>query len=180
MKATAGQRRNARALCPCVIPDCDGVGLGSLTPASGASHRVGMGGDRQPHASDPIVYIDRADIVAGQLDDLRAGIRRLVDAIESLEPQLIAYSFHLDVEAARMTVVAIHPDSESLELHLRVGGPEFRRLADMISLRQIDVYGAISERAREMLDQKALDLGGGGVTVHDRFAGFARPFAPRG
>jgi hypothetical protein len=73
-----------------------------------------------------------------------------------------------------MTVTAVHPDSGSLELHMEVGREEFRKLGDMITLRRIEVYGSISERAREMLEQKATMLGGSGVTVVERFAGFAR------
>lgn len=132
---------------------------------------------RGDHGSgtDLLVYIDRSDIREGRLDDLRAGIVRLVEVIESREPQLISYGFHIDDLAGRMTVVAVHPDSASLELHLDVGREEFRKLGDMVTLRQIEVYGPLSEQAREMLQQKAAMLGGGGVTVHERFAGFSRP-----
>ena len=124
-------------------------------------------------ASDVIVYLDHSDIHEGRLEELKEGIRRLVDVIESLEPQLIAYGFHLDEEAGRMTVTAVHPDSASLELHLEIGREEFRKLADLITLRQIEVYGAISDRARQMLEQKVQMLGAGGVSVVERFAGFA-------
>jgi len=121
-----------------------------------------------------IVYVDHSDIHDGRLSELKDGIRRVVDVIDGLEPQLIAYGFHLDEEAGRMTVTAVHPDSASLELHLEVGNEHFRSLGPMITLRQVEVYGAISVRAREMLEQKALMLGEGGVRVVERFAGFAR------
>jgi len=133
-----------------------------------------MTGDPQPGAAELIAYIDHSDIHEGRLEDLEEGIRRLVDVIEVREPRLIAYGFHLDEEAGRMAVTAVHPDSASLELHLEIGREEFRRLGDMITLRQIQVYGSISEKAREMLEQKATTLGGGGVTVSERFGGFAR------
>ena len=133
-----------------------------------------MTGEAQPRAAELIVYIDQSDIHEGRLEDLQEGIRRLVDVIEALEPRLIAYGFHLDEEAGRMTVTAVHPDSASLELHLEIGNEEFRKLGDLITLTQIQVYGSISERAREMLEQKATMLGGSGVTVTERFAGFAR------
>ena len=71
-----------------------------------------------------------------------------------------------------MTVVAVHPDSASLELHLQIGRAEFRKLAEMITLRQIEVYGSLSDKALTMLQEKATMLGGSGVTVHERFAGF--------
>lgn len=134
-----------------------------------------MGGNDDPDGSRLIVYIDRSDVSEDRKQDLKAGIRRLVDVIQSLEPQLISYVFHLDDEAAVMTVVAVHPDSASLELHLEIGRTEFRKLADMITLRRIEVYGSVSDKARAMLQEKATMLGGSDVTVHERFAGFDRP-----
>jgi hypothetical protein len=129
---------------------------------------------QQSGPSNPIVYIDRSDVRDGQMGNLKDGIRRLVEFIESREPQLIAYGFHLDEEAAQMTVVAVHRDSASLELHLGIGGPQFRKLADMLTLREVSVYGSPSPQAVAMLRQKATALGGSSVAVHERFAGFAR------
>jgi hypothetical protein len=123
--------------------------------------------------SNPIVYIDHSEIRDGRVAELKVGIRRLVEFIESREPQLVAYAFYLDERAAQMTVVAVHPDSASLELHLETGGPEFRNLADMITLQEVVVYGSPSPRALAMLQQKANALGGASVSVHERFAGFA-------
>jgi hypothetical protein len=134
-----------------------------------------VGGNDDPDGSGLIVYIDRSDVSEDRKQDLKAGIRRLVDVIQSREPQLISYAFHLDDEAAAMTVVAVHPDSASLELHLEIGRTEFRKLAGMVTLRQIEVYGSVSDKARAMLQEKATMLGGTDVTVHERFAGFDRP-----
>lgn len=130
--------------------------------------------ETRPAAGEPILYLDRSDIRHGCLEDLKEGIRRLVAVIEKEEPQLIAYGFHLDAEAALMTVTAVHPDSASLELHMEVGKDEFRKLGELISFRGIEVYGSISDRAREMLEQKVQMLGGTGVSVCEQFAGFAR------
>ena len=63
----------------------------------------------------------------GFLDELKAGVHRLVDFIDAHEPQLLTYGFYIDDEAARMTVVAVHPDSASLEFHLAIGAAEFSR-----------------------------------------------------
>ena len=133
-----------------------------------------MAGEPGPLDADVIVYIDHSDIHEGRLEELEDGVRRVVGVIETLEPRLIAYGFHLDAASGRMTVTAVHPDSASLELHLEIGREQFRSLADLITLTGIEVYGSISDRAREMLEQKATMLGGSGVEVHERFAGFAR------
>jgi hypothetical protein len=133
-----------------------------------AAHR-GLG------ASEPIVYIDHSDIREGSLEELRSGVRRLVDFIEAREPRLIAYGFYIDEDAMTMTVVAVHPDPASLELHLDIGGAEFRKLAQLLTLTTIECYGRPSYKALEQLRQKAAMLGDGGTIVSvDRTAGFTR------
>jgi hypothetical protein len=124
-------------------------------------------------ASEPIVYVDHSDIKEGSLEKLKAGVRGLVDFIDAREPRLITYGFYIDEGAATMTVVAVHPDSASLELHLDVGGTAFRKLAHLLTLTAIECYGRPSEKALEQLEHKAAALGNGGTVVSiERFAGF--------
>jgi hypothetical protein len=131
--------------------------------------------DQGSHAR-ALVYIDRSEIREGKVDELRAGVRRLVDFVDEHEPQLIAYAFHIDEDSGQMTVVAVHPDSESLEFHIEVAGGEFRKLAHLITLREVRIYGRPSERALALLHQKAEMLGEGvTVLVHEPHAGFVRP-----
>jgi hypothetical protein len=123
--------------------------------------------------SEPIVYIDHSDIRDGSLKELKAGIRRLVDFIDAREPQLITYGFYIDEDQSKMTVVSVHPDSASLELHMDIGGGEFRKLAHLITLTAIECYGRPSEKALEQMRLKAAALGDGGTVVTiGRFAGF--------
>jgi quinol monooxygenase YgiN len=123
----------------------------------------------------PIVYIDRSETVDGKLEELKEGINELVEFVDAHEPQLISYSFFIDEDARRMTVVAVHPDSESLEFHLEIAGPEFRKLTEFIELTTIEVYGRPSDKALKQLQEKADMLGeGGSVVVQEPQAGFAR------
>ena len=73
-----------------------------------------------------------------------------------------------------MTVVAVHPDSGSLEFHLETGAPEFQTFAELIELQKIEVYGRVSDAVQARLYRKAQGLGNATVTVHELFAGFAR------
>ena len=131
---------------------------------------VGHGTSR---VSEPIVYIDHSDIGEGSLEDLKAGVRRLVDLTDVREPQLITYGFYIDEAAAKMTVVAVHPDSASMELHMDIGNAEFRKLARLLTLTSIECYGRPSQRALQQLRDKAAMLGNGGTVVSIvRFAGF--------
>jgi hypothetical protein len=132
-----------------------------------------MSGHGADGGSEPIVYIDHSDVREDLIDELKEGIQRLVEFIDAREPQLISYGFYLDEDASRMTVVAVHPDSASLELHMDIGGEEFRKLAHLVTLTAIECYGRPSERALEQLRSKAAALGDGGTVVSiERFAGF--------
>jgi hypothetical protein len=123
----------------------------------------------------PVIYIDRSDVHEGHWDELKAGIRALVGFVNSEQPQMVMYGFYLDEDARQMTVVAVHPDSASLERHVRIGGPEFKKLGPFIELRGIEVFGHLSESAVELLRQKAAALGDRGVvTMHAQYAGFDR------
>jgi hypothetical protein len=124
--------------------------------------------------SGPIVYIDSSEILEGKLDEVKSAIDELVDFVDANEPQLISYDFFLNQDGTLATVVAIHPDSASMELHMVVGGPRFRKFTGLIRLLTIDVFGEISQSALERLHQKARMLGSGTVTVHKLYAGFTR------
>ena len=133
-----------------------------------------MSGRRTISASEPIVYIDHSDIREGALEELKAGVQRLVEFIAAREPQLISYGFYIDENAGKMTVVAVHPDSASLELHMDVGGAEFRKLAHLLTLTGIECYGRPSDRALEQMRAKAAALGDSRTVVSiGRFAGFS-------
>ena len=125
--------------------------------------------------TDAIVYIDRSEIRPGKVEEVRRRIIDVVEFVQANEPQLIFYAFSIDEMAPSMTVVAVHPDSASLDLHIRIGSPAFRTLADLIDLQSIDVYGAVTATVLDHLHAKARMLGEGGtVIVHPISAGFAR------
>jgi hypothetical protein len=129
----------------------------------------------------PLVYVDTSEVRAGALEELRRAIDELAEFVEVNLPEVLAYNIYLSDDGGEMTVVHIHADSASLEKHLEIGGPVFRRFTDLVALSSIHVYGEPSERALEQLHAKARALGSGRVVVHARAAGFSRlePIATR-
>jgi hypothetical protein len=123
---------------------------------------------------EPIVYVDVSEIREGKHEELEAAMDHLSRFVEAHMPRVASYGFFLDESRRTMTVVALHPDSESLEFHMDEGNEEFRKFGDLIHLSRIDVYGYVSDSVRERLDRKARMLGRGTVTVHELHAGFTR------
>lgn len=122
----------------------------------------------------PLVYVDTAEIRAGALEELKPAMEELVGFIEANEPRLLAYNAYLSDDGTRMTVVHLHRDRASLEHHMEVAGPAFRRFKDLVTLSSIHLYGDSSERLLEQLQDKAHLLGGASVSVHALHAGFSR------
>jgi len=124
--------------------------------------------------SEPLVYVDTSDVREGALGELEDAIEELAHFIEANVPEVLAYNVYLSDDASEMTVVHVHADAASLDRHLEVGGPVFRKFADLLTLRSIQVYGEPSAKATELLRDKARALGSGEVFIHRRQAGFSR------
>jgi hypothetical protein len=121
-----------------------------------------------------ILYVDVSDVREGALRELQPAMRRLADFVEANEPQLIAYNVYFSEDGARMTVASVHPDSASVEYHMKVAGPLFREFVELVTLSSIHIYGEPSEKVVEGAQEKARLLGQGTVVVEPLYAGFTR------
>ena len=124
--------------------------------------------------SKPIIYIDHSEVREGKLEELKTAMKDLVELVKANEPRLIAYNVYFTEDGTRMTVMHIHPDSASLEVHMKVAGPAFSKFVEFIKLLTIDVYGKPGENLLVQIQKKAQLLGNGTVVVHELQAGFAR------
>src|SRR5262245_51178510 len=102
----------------------------------------------------PLLYIDTSDVREGTLDELESAVDELVVFIDENVPRVLAYNVYFTDDGRQMTVVHLHDDSESLEHHLEVGGPVFRKFADLLTLSSIHVYGEVSEKVKTQLREK--------------------------
>ena len=121
-----------------------------------------------------LVYLDTSEVREGALAELKSAIEELVEFVDANVPELIAYNAYFSDDESQMTVVHIHADPASLEQHLDMGGPAFRRFADLLTLSSIRVYGEPSEKALIQLQDKAQLLGCRDVSVHGLHSGFSR------
>lgn len=123
---------------------------------------------------EPIIVIDRWRIRQGKLDTLKDAARGFVDFVAENEPQLIAYNVYVDEESSQATVVQIHPDSESIESHLEIAGPQFSQFMELFEPGgTIEVHGRPADPVLERMRQMAQQFGVT-VAVKQRDAGFAR------
>lgn len=123
---------------------------------------------------EPIVAIDTSEVHEGRLDEVKAAIEELAAFVDAKEPRPIAYNAYLDESSNRLTVLQVHPDSASLEHHMRILGPAFQGFTQLIRMQTMDIYGEPSEELLGLLREKAHMLGDIPVVVHTRHAGFIR------
>jgi hypothetical protein len=123
---------------------------------------------------DPILVVDSSEIHEGKLEEVKARVEDLVAFVEANEAEPLTYNIYFNEAGTQMTVVQIHPRSASLERHLTVAGPAFRRFADLLTLARVDVYGSPSEAALDQMRSKAQLLGKAPVVVHELHSGFSR------
>ena len=121
-----------------------------------------------------LVYVDTSEVREGARNELEDAVEGLARFIEANVPEVLAYSVYLSDDGREMTVVHVHADPASLDRHLELGGPAFRKFADLLTLRSIHVYGQPSEKAIELMQEKARMLGSGEVFIHAPTAGFSR------
>lgn len=124
--------------------------------------------------SEPIVIIDSSEISKGKLENLKVSMNELVKFVKANEPKIIAYNVYINEEGTIMTVFQVHPDSESVEFHMKVAGPAFSKFVDFINMLRIDIYGKPSHGLMGRMQLKAKMLGSGIVVVHELHAGFDR------
>lgn len=126
---------------------------------------------------DQIIVVDSSRIREGKLEELKAAIEELVTFVTANEADPIAYNVYFDEDGTRMTVVQVHPSSASMEFHMKIAGPTFRKFTELLELERVDFYGTPSDTLLEQMRKKAHLLGDAPVVINELQAGFAK-FGP--
>ena len=122
----------------------------------------------------PVIYLDRAAIRPGRLDDLRRAFGELAAFVEAHEPALISYAVYFSEDGTRSSVMHVHRDEASLIRHKDVIQPLLPPFADLLRLTQIEVFGEIGLELRAQLEAKLRLLGDEALLFNRPHAGFLR------
>jgi len=104
--------------------------------------------------SQPFVYVGTWTIKPGKLEEARKWLAEHADFIETNEPRMIAFHVYFDDEGGKASVVQIHPDSTSMEFHMKVISEHLSGAFDYIdTILSEQYYGPMSKSLSETLSK---------------------------
>jgi hypothetical protein len=100
------------------------------------------------------VYVGTWTIKPGKLEEAKKFLTEHASRIEEKEPRLIVFHAYFDDEGSKASVVQIHPDSASMELHMQVLAEHLDAAFEVIdTILTEQYYGPMSESLSETLAQ---------------------------
>ena len=129
--------------------------------------------------SQPFVYVGTWTIKPGKSEEARKWLAEHADLIETNEPRMIAFHVYFDDEGRKASVVQIHPDSASMEFHMKVISEHLGGAFDYIdTILSEQYYGPMSQSLSETLSKwETPDVTVTKMPVYE--AGFTRSNAVR-
>ena len=125
--------------------------------------------------AEPFVFIGTHRIREGKLDEFRKEFAELVEVVEANEPRLIAFNGYFNEDETEMSIVQVHPDADSMLLHMRVAHEHITRGSEeLLDTKDIQIYGTPNDTVIGMI--KELSQSGVPLIVKpNHLGGFTRP-----
>lgn len=124
--------------------------------------------------SGPFIFIGTHRVKEGKLEEFRADAIALAALVEDREPQLLGFNFFFNEEETEATIVQVHPDADSMLVHMQVAAEHITKGTDeLLETKEIQIFGAPNEAALGMITQ--LTQAGVPISVKPiHLAGFLR------
>jgi hypothetical protein len=104
--------------------------------------------------SDPFAYVGTWTIKPGKTEEAKKFLSEHAAFVEANEPRLIAFQVFFSEEGDTASVVQIHPDSASMETHMKVIAEHMGGAFEIIDIILSEqYYGPMSESLARTLSQ---------------------------
>jgi hypothetical protein len=105
--------------------------------------------------SQPFIFIGTHKIKAGKFEDFKKSYLDLLGIVEAEEPRLIAFNCYLNEDENEVSVVQVHPDAESMLLHMQVAREHIEDAVGNLleATVGVQVYGTPNDTVLEMIKQ---------------------------
>ena len=99
-----------------------------------------------------LIYVGTHAITPGKLEVAKEVSRELGAFLEANHPRMLHFGIYIDDDAHEMTVIQIHPDEDSLRLHMELARERIAKAYEFLTTTRIDIYGT-PERCPGRSDQ---------------------------
>ena len=117
-----------------------------------------------------IVFVGTHRIHEGKLDVAKEASADLARFVAENHPRVLHFQIHIDDDSREMTVIQVHPDEESLMLHMRLAGDRLARAYEFLDTDVVRIFGDVTEQFRE----QATMGGRSNVRFEPPYVGFSR------
>jgi hypothetical protein len=131
------------------------------------------------NVSGPLIFIATNKLRQGALEAEARRAPHFVEFVAANEPRLLAFNEYVDEDRSEVTIVQVHPDAASMELHLELVRERATRAFQetLEATTRVQVLGAPSEEMLRSLRRQAGD--GFSLAFASRhLAGFTRGWTP--
>ena len=119
-----------------------------------------------------LIYVGTHAITQGKLDVARQASREMGVFLEANHPRMLHFGIYIDDGAHEMTVIQVHPDEDSLVLHLQLARERIAKAYDFLdATTKIDIYGRPSDALVDQIKQMGM---GAPIRFNVATAGFSR------
>jgi quinol monooxygenase YgiN len=70
--------------------------------------------------AEPFIFIGTHTLKEGKFEDFRANCLALAEVVEAEEPRMIAFNVYANENGTEVSVVQVHPDTESMMFHMQM------------------------------------------------------------
>ena len=122
--------------------------------------------------AESLIYVGTHAITHGKLDVAKQASREMGAFLEANHPRMLHFGIYVDDDAHQMTVIQVHPDEDSLVLHLKLARERIAKAYDFLdATTKIDIYGRPSDALVDQIRQMGM---GAPIRFNVATAGFSR------
>lgn len=120
----------------------------------------------------PLIYFGIHAIKSGMVEVAREASKQLGAFVEANHSRILHFEIYIDDAAEEMVVVQVHPDEDSLRLHIDLAKDQISQAYSFLEgTTKIEIFGSPSEAMRSGIQQMAM---GAPVRINEAVGGFSR------
>ena len=119
-----------------------------------------------------LIYVGTHAITPGKLDLAKEVSRELGSFLDANHPRMLHFGIYIADDAHEMTVIQVHPDEDSLRLHMQLARERIAKAYEFLTTTRIDIYGTPSEALVDQIRQ--MGAGAPPIRFNVATAGFSR------